>query len=45
MTFSPGAVRSGFTRKSTSVGPWLLKVEWTLETGDDAAVTGSCSDT
>src|SRR5215211_5061186 len=24
-TFTPGATTSGFTRKSTSLGPWLLK--------------------
>jgi hypothetical protein len=24
-TFTPGATTSGFTRKSTSVGPWLEK--------------------
>src|SRR5215211_5682399 len=24
-TFTPGATTSGLTRKSTSVGPWLLK--------------------
>ncbi len=27
-TLMPLAMRSGFTRKSTSVGPWLLNSAW-----------------
>src|SRR5690242_12050769 len=32
-TFTPGATTSGFTRKSTSVGPWLLKDAMMSELG------------
>ena len=30
-TFTPGATTSGFTRKSTSVGPWLEKFAMKFE--------------
>ena len=36
-TFSPGAITSGLTRKSTSVGPWLEKLDWTFASGAKAA--------
>src|SRR5436305_10818646 len=33
-TLTPGATTSGLTRKSTSVGPWLLKSAMMSELGD-----------